>query len=129
MTKKLEMMFTDGDYDERPLDQSIYALGINEAKKEEVRKRCKDYIIDFWGKEDFEEDRGVSIDEMLEDAHLGTAYIRRVPTDPDAYDYDVYGPTMLQLLQDGDEDDKKVWTLEFLDDHWRANQIQKEENL
>lgn len=46
-------------------DQSQYVVGVNEVDKEHMREACMAYIDDYFGKDYFEKERGISLKKWL----------------------------------------------------------------
>lgn len=60
-------------------DQSQYVVGVDEVDKERVREACMAYIDDYFGKEYFEKERGISLKDLVESADLSISYERHIP--------------------------------------------------
>jgi len=100
-------------------DQSQYVVGVNEVDKEHVREACMAYIDDWFGKKDFEKERGISLKNLVESATLDVSYERCIPRSKYSMEYDIWGPSVNSIGFGPGKGAKKVWVLTFNDNPWR----------
>lgn len=100
-------------------DQSQYVVGVNEVDKERVREACISCIDDYFGKEYFEKERGISLKYLVEFADLSISYERHIPINKYSFDYDIWGPIVNRIGFGPGKGAKKVWVLTFNDNPWR----------
>lgn len=105
----------DGNVDS-PKDQTDYVVGFKDVPKESVRLACKEYICNEFDKKEFEKERGISIDKLVDDATVGALYQRYVPINEHSMDYDIWGSGVYSIYAYGGRGAKKVWVLHFQDD-------------
>lgn len=100
-------------------DQSQYVVGVDEVDKERVREACMAYIDDYFGKEYFEKERGISLKDLVESADLSISYERHIPINKYSFDYDIWGSSVNRIGFGPGKGAKKVWVLSFNDNPWR----------
>ncbi|RDF80662.1 hypothetical protein DQM22_13735 [Lactiplantibacillus plantarum] len=99
-----------------PRDQTGYVVGFNEIDEDSVRTACRAYIDDYFGRMEFEADRGISLEELTESADLVVTYERFIPISESNGAYDIWGEGMYTLGNKPGRGARKVWTLTFTDD-------------
>ncbi|WP_340641321.1 hypothetical protein [Lactiplantibacillus plantarum] len=100
-------------------DQSQYVVGFNEVDKEHVKEACIDYIDDYFGKQNFEKERGINLKDLVGSATLSISYERCVPINKYSIEYDIWGPNVNRIGFKPGRGAKKVWVLDFNDNPWR----------
>ncbi|MBP5817552.1 hypothetical protein J8136_10230 [Lactiplantibacillus plantarum] len=99
-------------------DQSQYVVGFNEVDKEHVKEACVAYIDDYFGKQYFEKERGISLKDLVASATLSISYERCIPINRHSIEYDIWGPNVNNIGFKPGKGAKKVWVLDFNDDPW-----------
>lgn len=56
------------------------------------------YIDDYFGKEYFEKERGISLKDLVGSADLSVSYERHIPINKYSFDYDIWG--LVLIVQD-----------------------------
>ncbi|MBS1006847.1 hypothetical protein JK163_11265 [Levilactobacillus brevis] len=103
-------------------DQTQYVVGFNEVGKNQVKKSCMAYIDDYFGEKNFEEERGISLKELLNSSELSISYERYVPCKKGSDDYDCWGNGRFMTGYSSGKGAKKVWVLLFKDDPYKEAQ-------
>lgn len=102
-------------------DQSQYVVGVNEVDKEHMREACMAYIDDYFGKDYFEKERGISLKKMVDSATFGISYERCIPINEYSMEYDIWGSSVNRIGFGPGKGAKKVWVLSFNDNPWEAD--------
>lgn len=98
-----------------PLSITDYIVDYQKVNKADVRKSCKKYLTTEFEKSDFENQRHISLAELVKTAELKTSYYRTIPVNENCFDYDIWGSSVGRLFDKGGRGATKVWVLTFTD--------------